>query len=130
MRTIRRLFWCLSFGLIILGGGCGESLHVQYNYDNNEMVETALIMKGESLVAIGKRVAIRWVPGPEGALPGAEVEVEETHFTPGTQNVVYKGRLVFRCRFNEDWCERIADTGVSGSRPRDVLRRWPYSTFR
>ena len=125
MRTIRGLFWSFGFALIILGDGCSESLRVQYNYDGNEMVETAFIMKGESLVAIGKRAPIRPRVGP--AVTDLEVEVEETHFTPGTQNVVYKGRLVFRCRINEVWCERIADVVVLGTRPRDVFPRWPYN---
>lgn len=112
----------LALAFTLLGGGCGRDLTFRYEY-NGPSVETASAYSDESLVAIAKRTSWRPVGGPTVV----DIEVEETHFAQGTQEVIYKGRLVFRCRTNEAYGERITDTPLFGKRPRDVFRRWPYA---
>ena len=58
--------------------------------------------------------------------PGVtEIEVEETHFVKGTTDVVYRGRVTFRCKAHESFCQPIRVTPEFGERPRDVFWRWP-----
>jgi hypothetical protein len=54
-----------------------------------------------------------------------EIDVDETHFVRGTLNVVYTGTIVFHCKTGEAWCQRVSEIATSGSRPRDVFRKWP-----
>jgi len=127
MKISESWLWTLGLALAVtlLSSGCDNALEVQYQYDGFGLVETASARSGESIVAVAKRVDIRPVGGPTVT----DVEVEETHFARGTQDVVYKGRMVFRCRTNEEFGERITDTPLFGTRPRDVFRRWPYATM-
>jgi hypothetical protein len=109
--------------LLVLLVGCGRELELRYQYDAFETVETASAYSGPMIVATAKRVAIRPVGGPTVT----DIEVEETHFASGTRQVVYRGSMVFRCRTNEAFGERISDTPVFGKRGRDVFRRWPWA---
>lgn len=123
MKCGRASLLSLITAMGLLGGGCSHELEFQYQYDAFELVETASAMDAGAIVASAKRVAIRPVGGPTVT----DIEVEETHFARGTQNVVYRGNLVFRCRTNETFCERTSVTPHYGKRPRDVFRRWPYA---
>lgn len=101
-----------------------QGVKMVYNFDAFEMVESALAYSGESLIAKAERVGMR--PGEPGIL---DIEVAETHFHQKTGEIVYKGKMVFRCRTNMEWGERIKVTPLSGKRPRDLFREWPYAVM-
>ena len=109
--------------LALLMAGCSRELEYRYQYDAFEMVETASVYSGQTVVANAKRVDIRSIGGPTVT----EIEVEETHFAEGTQQAVYRGRLMFRCVTNDPFCQRTGDTPQFGKRPRDLFRQWPYA---
>ena len=126
MKIMQSSLWtfALALGFTLLAGGCDRGLKIRYQYDGSGLVETVSVRSGDSIVAVAKRLSIRSAGGPTVT----DIQVEETHFAPGTQEVVYKGKMVFRCRTNEPFGERITDTPLSGTRPQDVFRRWPYAT--
>jgi hypothetical protein len=98
-----------------------RDLAFSYTGDDAGAVERASVDSNTRVIASAKRVATRATPDPAVT----EVDVDETHFVPGTLNVVYTGRIVFHCRTAEAWCQRVREAATSGSRPRDVFRKWP-----
>ena len=112
----------------VFGGACDHGdrdLKVRYQYNPFGLVESATIHRGDSVVAVARHVSIAPVGGPTVT----DVGVEEVHFGRGTQDVLYKGRMVFRCKTNQEFCDRISVTPLQGTRPRDLFKRWPYATM-
>lgn len=101
-----------------------QGVKIVYNFDAFQLVESALAYSGESLIAKAERVGMR--PGEPGSL---DIEVAETHFLQKTGEIVYKGKMVFRGRTNMEWAERIKVMPVSGKKPRDLFREWPYAVI-
>lgn len=99
-----------------------QGIKIVYNFDAFEMVESALAYKGESLIAKAERVGMHPVEPVT-----MDIEVAETYFHQKTGEIVYKGKMVFRCRANVEMGERINVTPVFGKRPRDLFREWPYA---
>lgn len=97
---------------------------IVYAFDAFELVESAVAYRGESLIAKAERVGLR----PNGPTI-LDIEVEETHFSPKTGDIVYKGKMVFRCRTNVEVGERIEVKPILGKRPRDLFREWPYAVI-
>lgn len=98
-----------------------RDLAFSYTGDDTGAVERASVDSNTQVIASAKRVATRATTDPAVA----EIDVDETHFVRGTLNVVYTGRIVFHCRTGEAWCQRVREAATSGSRPRDVFRKWP-----
>jgi hypothetical protein len=118
----------VSLGDAILAAlGCNQldllwNSDLEFHYVGDEFgrVERASVSTGTRVIATAKRLDVRMTDNPEVT----EIDVDETHFVRGTLNVVYEGRIVFQCRM-EDWCQPIRVTVVSGTRSRNVFRRWP-----
>ena len=85
------------------------------------MVERASVDQGTRVIATARRVNERTTNDPEVT----ETEIEETHFVKGTTEVVYRGRVAFRCMVDESFCQPIRVSPEFGERPRDVFWRWP-----
>lgn len=100
-----------------------EDLKIVYNFDAFESVESALVYRGETLIAKAEEVGTS-SNGPTAL--DVDIEVEETYFSPKTGDIVYKGRLVFRCRANVEMGERIEVKPILGERPQDLFLEWPY----
>jgi hypothetical protein len=100
---------------------CGVDLEVAHVSDDAGYVELASVSTGTRVIASAKRVAVRKTERPDVT----ELDVEETHYVRGTTDVVYKGRLVFRCEGAQEICTRTAMAPTSGTRPRDLFREWP-----
>jgi hypothetical protein len=116
--------WALAVLVILASGGCNKKQFTyQYDYDAFSLVETITVHSDKSIVATAKRISIRPVGGPVIT----EIEVEETHFAPATEEVIYKGRIVFQCKTNEEFGQRISDQPISGTRLYDVFLQWPYA---
>ena len=98
-----------------------RDLAFSYTGDDTGSVERASVDSDSRVIASAKRIASRATTDPVVA----EIDVDETHFIRGTLNVVYTGRIVFHCRTGEAWCQRVREVATSGSRPRDVFRKWP-----
>ena len=98
-----------------------RDLAFSYTGDDTGAVERASVDSNTQVIASAKRIATRATTDPAVS----EVDVDETHFVRGTPNVVYTGKIVFQCRRGEAWCERVREAATSGSRPRDVFRKWP-----
>jgi hypothetical protein len=120
----------LTLTLAILGlSGC-ERLQVvlregdlafSASGDGSGQVQRLGASKDFSEIANAKLAGVR-----QTADPGVtEVEVVETHYVHRTNDVVYTGRITFRCRSGEDYCAPVQTTSLSGARPRDVFWRWP-----
>jgi hypothetical protein len=92
-----------------------------YLGDEAGTVDRASVASDTKVIASAKRLATRATA--ESAV--TEIHVEETHFVRGTLTVLYTGRIVFHCRTGESWCRRVSEAAVSGTRPRDVFRKWP-----
>jgi len=98
-----------------------RDLAFSYTGDDTGAVERASVDSDTRVIASAKRVATRATTDPAVT----EIDVDETHFVRGTLNVVYTGRIVFHCRTGEAWCQRVREAATSGTRPRDVFRKWP-----
>jgi hypothetical protein len=98
-----------------------SDLEYAYLADESGRVDRASVSTDTRVIASAERVGVRATEEPGVS----ELEVEETHFVRGTLEVVYTGRLVFRCRVEQAFCSRLAAEGRSGTRPRDVFRQWP-----
>jgi hypothetical protein len=98
-----------------------RDLAFSYTGDDTGSVERASVDSDSRVIASAKRVGTRATTDPAVT----EIDVDETHFIRGTLNVVYTGRIVFHCRTGEAWCQRVREVATSGSRPRDVFRKWP-----
>jgi len=85
--------------------------------------ERASVSSNTRVVAQARRLDVRATADPSVT----EIEIEETHFRVGQRDVLYTGRVVFRCRRGEDFCGAVRATPTSGSRPRDVFWQWPVS---
>lgn len=108
----------------VIAAGCGREPGISYLYDARGLVESASAARGEAVVATARRMGI----APSSNPMVADIAVEETHFRPGSREIVYRGEIVFRCRTNQEFCEQLSVTRREGKRPRDVFRRWPYAT--
>jgi hypothetical protein len=89
--------------------------------DDPGQVQRLGASKDFSEIANAKLAAVRQTAD----LGVTEVDVVETHYVHRTNDVVYTGRITFRCRSGEDFCSPIQTTSISGSRPRNVFWRWP-----
>jgi hypothetical protein len=98
-----------------------RDLSWSYAGDDAGAVDRASVASDEQVIASAKRLAVRATAEPTLT----EIHAEETHFVRGTLTVVYTGRLVFHCKTGESWCRRVGEATVSGTRPRDVFRKWP-----
>ena len=98
-----------------------SDLSWSYLGDDAGAVDRASVASDTQVIASAKRVPIRTTAEPAVT----EIQVEETHLVRGTLSVVYTGRIVFHCRIGESWCRRVAERTISGTRPRDVFRKWP-----
>jgi hypothetical protein len=85
------------------------------------VVERASVDQDTRVIATARRLSGRGTNDPEVT----EIEIEETHFVKGTPDVVYRGRVTFRCRGDEPFCQPTRVTPEFGARPRDVFWRWP-----
>ena len=70
------------------------------------MVERASVDQGTRVIATARRLSGRVTNDPEVT----EIEIEETHFVKGTTEVVYRGRVMFRCKADESFCQPIRVT--------------------
>jgi hypothetical protein len=85
------------------------------------VVERASVDQGTRVIATARRLSERTTHDPGVT----EIEIEETHFVKGTTDVVYRGRVTFRCKADESFCQPITVTPEFSERPRDVFWRWP-----
>jgi hypothetical protein len=112
----------LTLALAILGvSGC-ERLHILLRNgdlefsatgDGSGQVQRIGASKEFSEIANAKLAANRQTTDPGVT----EVDVVETHYVHRTNEVVYTGRITFRCRSGEDYCSPIQTTSLSGTRP-------------
>ena len=100
-----------------------HGIKMVYNFDPMEMVQSAFAYSGETLLAKAERVGLR--PGASGKME-MEIEIIETHFKKNGE-IVYRGKIVFLCRPNIEYGERIKEMMLSGKRPKDLFQRWPYA---
>jgi len=98
-----------------------RDLAFAYLNDSEGQVDRASVDSRTRVIASAKRVAVRSTSDPVVT----EIDVDESHFVPGTVNIVYTGRVVFQCKAGEPWCQRVRQAAVSGARQRDVFRKWP-----
>src|SRR5688500_2333669 len=107
----------MTFGL----SGC-ERLHIvlrdgdlefSSTGDDAGQVQRSGASKAFADVANAKRAAAR-VTSESGA---TEVDVVDTHYVHRANDVIYVGRITFRCRSGEDYCSPIRTTSISGTRP-------------
>lgn len=96
-------------------------LELGYLGDKSGFVERASASTGAKVIASARRVGVRHTEHPDVT----DLDVDETHYVRGTRDVVYTGRLVFRCNSTRGVCERINVEPTSGTRPRDIFRQWP-----
>lgn len=59
----------------------------------------------------------------QSGLPAATLDGNEARPYYDRDNL--QGKMVFRCRTNEVFGERITDTPLFGERQRDIFRQWP-----
>jgi hypothetical protein len=119
--------WTLAkIPVLFLYVACNKNLTLRYQYDPFEEVESATAYYGETICATAKRIQERHV-GDTGGATVTDIDVEEIQFAPNSQAVVYKGRVVFRCITNQEFCERVSVTPILGKRQRDIFRKWPYA---
>jgi hypothetical protein len=85
------------------------------------VVERASADQDTRVIATARRLRGRITNDPAVT----EIEIEETHFVKGTLDVVYRGRVTFRCKADESFCDPMSLTPEFGVRPRDVFWRWP-----
>ena len=85
------------------------------------VVERASADQDTRVIATARRLSGRVTNDPEVT----EIEIEETHFVKGTPEVVYRGRVTFRCDADKSFCQPMRVTPEFGERPRDVFWRWP-----
>ena len=85
------------------------------------VVERASADQDTRVIATARRLSGRTTNDPAVT----EIEIEETHFVKGTTDVVYRGRVTFRCKADEPYCPPMRVTPEFGARPRDVFWRWP-----
>jgi len=100
-----------------------SDLEFLYTGDAVRGPERASVSSNTRVVAQARRLDVRATADPSVT----EIEIEETHFRVGQPDVLYTGRVVFRCRRGDDFCAAVRATPTSGSRPRDVFWRWPVS---
>ena len=113
---------------ILVGAGCDQlrrwsdlDLEMGYLGDESGFVDRASVSTDTKVIASARRVGVRRTDGPGIT----ELDVEETHYVRGTLEVVYTGQIVFRCDSAQGVCDRIHVEPTSGTRPRDIFRRWP-----
>ncbi len=98
-----------------------KDLGLSFSYrGEGSVTERASVAHDTRVIATAKRLGARTTVDPDVS----EVEIEETHFVKGTTQVVYKGRVVFRCKAAAQFCESVRVIPESGTRPRDVFWRW------
>ena len=85
------------------------------------VVERASADQDTRVIATARRLSGRVTDDPEVT----EIEIEETHFVKGTPDVVYRGRVTFRCKADSSFCQPTRVIPEVGVRPRDVFWRWP-----
>lgn len=85
------------------------------------VVERASADHGTRVIATARRLRGDVNNDPEVS----EIEIEETHFVKGTSEVVYRGRVTFRCKADKSFCQPMSVIPEFGERPRDVFWRWP-----
>ena len=73
------------------------------------------------MIATARRLSGRVTSDPEVT----EIEIGETHFVKGTPEVVYRGRVTFRCKADKSFRQPMRVTPEFGERPRDVFWPWP-----
>lgn len=125
----RHLLWTAAcICAVMIGPGCDRlrrlwdrDLEVAYVGDESGLVERASVSTDTKVIASARRTGVRRTENPDVT----ELDVDETHYVRGTLDVVYTGRIVFRCNWTEDTCQRIRVAPTSGTRPRDVFRQWP-----
>jgi hypothetical protein len=98
-------------------------LQLRYEYDAFGFVNAITASTGEGVVATAKKVDSRAVGTPMVT----DVEVEETHLEPASSRVIYRGRIVFRCRTNEPFGVPVGSKAISGEKRRVIFDRWPYA---
>jgi len=119
---------------VAVGAGCqrldtivtlyrNSDLEFHYTADGAGGPELASVSSHTCVIAQARRLDARTTGDPAVA----EIEVEETQFPACKPNVIYRGRVVFRCHRGEEFCTAVRVTPMSGSRPRDVFSRWPAS---
>ena len=109
--TGRRLAAGLALLLAaVLGAGCerfdtlvtlfrNSDLEFLYTGDAVRGPERASVSLNTRVVAQARRLDVRPTADPSVT----EIEIEETHFRVGRPDVLYTGRVVFRCRRGEDF---------------------------
>jgi hypothetical protein len=120
--TLATVFACVC-GCDKLTMIANHDLEFSYLGDGQGGADRASVSSRTRVIASARRVAVRSTSDPAVT----EIDVDETHFVRGTLTVVYTGRIVFRCRQDEEWCRRVREVPVSGTRPRDVFRKWPLT---
>lgn len=98
-----------------------RDLEVAYLSDESGLVERASVSTETKVIASARRMVVRTTENPGVT----ELDVDETHYVRGTLDVVYTGRIVFRCSSAEVICQRIRVEPTFGTRPRDIFRQWP-----
>ena len=125
----RQLLWTAAcICTLLIGPGCDRlqrlsdrDLEFSYVGDDSGLVEQASVSTDTKVIASARRMGVRRTENPDVT----ELDVDETHYVRGTLDVVYTGRIVFRCSSTEGICQRILVSPTSGTRPRDVFRQWP-----
>lgn len=84
---------------------------------DGSVVERASASQDTRVIATARRLSGRTTDDM------TEIEIEETHFVKGTTDVVYRGRVTFRCKADQPFCQPMRVTPEFGARPRDVLWR-------
>lgn len=85
------------------------------------VVERASVDQDTRVIATARRLNAYTTADPAVT----EIEIEETHFVKGTTDLVYRGRVTFRCLADEPFCQPVSVDPELGVRPRDVFWRWP-----
>jgi hypothetical protein len=98
-------------------------LEFHYTGDGARSPDWASVSSPTCVIAQARRLN----PQPNVDAAIAEIEIEETHFPACSPQVIYTGRVVFRCGRGEEFCTPVRTTPLSGSRPRNVFFRWPTS---
>jgi hypothetical protein len=97
---------------------CFGNVEISYTYDGGSNRCT-----GATALADGVLIAaaeMKRVGGDQQS--GYYVEVEGVQYTPGTQDVTYRGTLRFRIGVRGT---KLAQTPISGVKQFDLFREWP-----
>ena len=129
LEVTHRIFALLGLALICTSG-CQridnlrivwKDFGLSFSYrGEGSVTEWASAAHDTRVIATAKRLGAWTTADPDVS----EVEIEETHFVKGTTQVVYKGRVVFRCKTAQQFCEPAKVIPEFGTRQRDVFWRW------